>query len=264
MTDPIPVGEDDLQAHLDRRLPAERARVVEAYLAAHPDVAARLRRYCEQEAVLADALRSKLEEPVPARLRVSAILARRRGMWALPLRRTAAVVLLLGAGGLGGWYANAWTGRAGPLHAATVTAVAGFRAFSVEQHHPVEVRASERSHLVQWLSSRLRRPLTVPDLSALGFRLMGGRLLPTAHIPAAQLMYDNDRGTRLTVYVQPMGIAGTDFRYAQANGVRTVYWGERRLAFAVTARTSRAVLLAAARRIYDQMQARDPDAAAPR
>jgi len=59
---------------------------------------------------------------------------------------------------------------------------------------------------------------------------MGGGVLPPARAPAAQLMYDNDRGTRLTAYIQPMGIDGEEFRYTKQGDIGTIYWAERRLA----------------------------------
>ena len=44
MSDPRPIGEDDLQAALDGRLPPERRALVERYLATHPEAARHLRR----------------------------------------------------------------------------------------------------------------------------------------------------------------------------------------------------------------------------
>ena len=78
-------------------------------------------------------------------------------------------------------------------------ALAAHRTFAVEVRHPVEVDAAQEAHLVQWLSKRLGRPLVVPDLSATGYRLMGGRLLPAGSGAAAQLMYENGAGDRPVV-----------------------------------------------------------------
>ena len=86
---------------------------------------------------------------------------------------------------------------------------------------------------------------------------MGGRVLPTAGSPAALLMYDDDHGTRLTVYVQPMSAVGDAFRSAEQDDVRTIYWAERKLALAVTGRMPQAALLALARSIHDQMDRPD-------
>jgi anti-sigma factor RsiW len=84
---------------------------------------------------------------------------------------------------------------------------------------------------------------------------MGGRVLPTAHAPAAQLMYDDDHGTRLTVYVQPMGIDGEEFRYTQQGDIRTVVWAERRLALVVTGKMPRDAIMAVATRVRDAVAA---------
>ncbi len=257
MIDPIPIGEDDLQAYQDRCLPPERAIVVEAYLAAHPDVAQRLQQNARLEAQLAATLTTKLEEPIPSRLRIAAVAARRRRRLVAALSRVAAALLLVAAGAAGEWYAG-FRSHPEPLGAATANAVAAFHTFTVEVRHPVEVRAEDGPSLAQWLSSRLDRPVEPPDLSPEGFRLMGGRLLPTAGVPAAQLMYDDDHGTRLTVYVQPMGIDGEEFRLTRQGDVRTVYWAERRLALAVTGRTSDAMLMAVARRVHDAVGAAGP------
>ena len=57
---------------------------------------------------------------------------------------------------------------------------------------------------MQWVSNRLRQPVKLPDLSKSGYRLMGGRVVPTAHGPAAMFMYDDDHGERLVVLTRPM------------------------------------------------------------
>ncbi len=159
----------------------------------------------------------------------------------------AALLLLVAVGAAGEWYAE-FRSSPKPLGAAATNAVAAFHTFSVELRHPVEVRADDGPILAQWLSRRLGRPVT-PE----GFRLMGGRVLPTA-----QLIYDDDQGTRLTVHVQPMGIDGKKFRLTSQGGVRTVYWAVQRLALAVTGRTSEIVLMAVAQRVHDAVDAVGP------
>jgi len=254
VTVPIPIGDDDLQAYLDRRLPPERMAAVASYLAVHSGQAARLVRYAEQDAMLAAALQAKLEEPVPCRLRVAGILARQRRRRAGQVARAAAVLLVACAAGAGGWFGHAWIGGEDQLRAATENAVAAYQTFSVEVRHPVEVRAEEGAHLQQWLSNRLQRPLTPPDLATLGYRLIGGRVLPAAAVPAAQLMYDDGHGGRLTVYVQPLGIEGEEFRYTRQGDVRTVVWAERRMVLAVTGRVPQAVLMAAAQLVRNELE----------
>ncbi len=249
MTPGAPIGDDDLHAWADRQLPRDRCAAVGAYLAAHPDVASRLAGYVAQDTGLTAALRPKFEEPIPARLRIDTLLARRRSRLTGHVARAASLLLVAGLGAAAGWAGHGWTGDGSPLRVATTSAIAAYETFTVEVRHPVEVRADEGAHLTQWISNRLERPITPPDLSPLGWRLMGGRVLPTAHAPAAQLMYDNNRGTRLTVYVQPMGIDGEEFRYTQQGDIRTIVWAEHRLALVVTGKVSRDGLMAVAARV---------------
>ena len=96
----------------------------------------------------------------------------------------------------------------------------GVLTFSVESRHPVEVGANEEAHLVQWLSKRVGRKLFAPDLSALGFRLMGGRLFPADTKAAGWFMYEDGKGTRLSCYFLSADIgAETEFKYREQNGV---------------------------------------------
>jgi len=250
---PLPIGEDDLTAWVDRRLETARLGEVQRYLDAHPELAARLMRQRETDAALTEALRPVVEAPIPARLRVAPMQAaarRRRTIW---LGRVAAVALLCAASGAAGWVSRGST--AAPLQSAARNAREAFLTYTPEIRHPVEVRAEQGEHLAQWLSARLGRAIRPPDLSALGWRLMGGRLLATAGTPAALLMYDDDRGTRLTVYVQPMGVDGEEFHLLQQGEVATVLWAEPRLALAVTGRAGRTALLRVAERVRAEMLA---------
>jgi anti-sigma factor RsiW len=132
-------------------------------------------------------------------------------------------------------------------------AIAAHRTFSVETRHPVEVGANEEAHLVQWLSKRLGHRLIAPDLTALGFQLMGGRLLPADSGPAALFMYENGKGTRLTCYYLSANVGGeTEFKYREQNGTNAFYWVEDGLAYAIAANTDRDLLLKVAEIIYQQ------------
>jgi len=133
----------------------------------------------------------------------------------------------------------------------TADAISAHRVFSVELRHPVEVDVGQEAHLVQWLSKRLGRPLVVPDLSAAGFRLMGGRLLPAEDSPAAQFMYENGKD-RLTLYLRA-GIGGeTAFRYSEENGIGAFYWSDEGFGYAIAAKVDRNQLLRVAEIIYHQ------------
>jgi anti-sigma factor RsiW len=253
------ITEDDLQAWVDGRLTPAGNEAVEAYFAAHPELRERWSQYAGQREELRAALAGPAPEPIPARLCVARLMAeQRRGRYRQFARIAAAVALLI-AGGIGGWVAHdlvpGLISSASGVLASTVfdDAIAAHRTFSVEIRHPVEVGANEETHLVQWLSKRLGHQLIVPDLSALGFRLMGGRLLPADSGPAALFMYENDKGTRLTCYYLVAGVAGeAEFQFREQNGISAFYWVEDGLAYAIAAKAPRGLLLKVAEIVYQQ------------
>jgi anti-sigma factor RsiW len=83
-------------------------------------------------------------------------------------------------------------------------AAASYAVYAPDCVHPVEVRADNRAVLLEWAAQRLKRPVTIPDLAASGYRFMGGRVVATAHGPAAMFMYDDDKGTRLVLLTRAM------------------------------------------------------------
>jgi anti-sigma factor RsiW len=251
------VGEDELMAYVDGRLSPERAESVRAYLAMHPEVRERLLQYAEHRNALRAAFATQIVEPIPRRLRVARLLAERRSRrqrWFIQI--TAAICLIV-LGGIGGWAARdvvpLLVSPAPEVVARMISAdaIAAHRTFAVELRHPVEVGADQEAHLVQWLSKRLGRPLVVPDLVATGFRLMGGRLLPAEAGPAAQLMYENDRGGRLTVYLR-VGIAGETKLYQADDRLGMFYWADEGLGCAIVGEADRSLLRRAAASVYEQ------------
>ena len=247
------IGEDDLQAFIDDRLDATRRAAVEAHLDAHPELRERVAAERRQRAMLRGQLAAKFAEPVPARLRIANLRAARRKTWAGKMRLAAAAVAIFVVGAAGGWFANRLTPASAPLAATTSVAqgaTAAYRTFVVEVAHPVEVGAAQEAHLLQWLSKRLGRPLAAPDLSRFGYRLMGGRLLPAGDAAAAQLMYDDASGRRLTVYVRAASGTETAFRFQQEGDAATFAWIDQGFGFAVTATASRDELLPIAEAVY--------------
>ncbi len=259
---PGAVEEHELHARLDGRLSPERAAEVDAYLATQPEMRARLQRYVEQQGLLRAAFAEETATPIPARLRVARLLAEQRRRSYQRFARIAAGVVLLVAGGIGGWAARdvatpffpSTNPAASNARTITADAIAAYKVFSVEVRHPVEVDVGQEAHLVQWLSKRLGQPLVVPDLTAAGFRLMGGRLLPAEAGPAAQFMYENGK-ERVTLYLRT-GIGGeTAFRYSEENGVGAFYWSDQGFGYALAAKADRDLLLRLSEIVYQQMSA---------
>jgi anti-sigma factor RsiW len=194
---------------------------------------------------------SVLEEPIPARMHM------RSPAWTDYAR--AAVFIAIGlAIGLAIPYArdallgpNLTAANALPTRAARAHLV-----YASEVRHPVEVAAAERDHLVKWLSKRLDTPLKVPVLSAEGYELLGGRLLPGPEGPVAQFMYQEPSGKRLTVYVtgkthkDPV----TAFRFMQSGNVSVFYWVDKDCGYAISGEIGRPELSRVANVVYKQLE----------
>jgi anti-sigma factor RsiW len=148
----------------------------------------------------------------------------------------------------------------GPTGAAEASAPGFVRAAAIahavyvpEVRHPVEVSADERGHLVAWLSKRLGTSLPAPDLAPQGFELVGGRLLPGDAGPSAQLMYQDARGLRVTLYVARRDGAtpsDTAFRFGEVGAVSSFYWIDRDLGWVLSGELPRERLSQLATAVY--------------
>ena len=136
-----------------------------------------------------------------------------------------------------------------------------------EVRHPVEVAAAQQEHLVQWLSKRLNRPLKVPNLSAQGYELVGGRLLPGDAGARAQFMFQNAAGERITLYLGALkNLAAnipppattpdrreTAFSFSTDGPVSGFYWVDQGFGYALAGSLSREKLLQIAQAVYQQL-----------
>lgn len=244
------ISEFDLHAYVDDRLSEERRLDVQHYLATHPEDEDRVRHYQEQNKSLHALFDSVLAEPVPAQLQTP----RRR--WNALLKPAAAAALWIVVGGWLGWsLRGTYNGRsAAAINFAKQAAIA-HAVYTPEVRHPVEVTAGEEEHLVNWLSKRLGNRLKVPHLSALGYELVGGRLLPGDQGPVAQFMYQDKNGQRLTLYVRTdtKTERETAFRFAQEGNVNVFYWIDQRLSYALSGELRKDELLRIANVVYEKL-----------
>ncbi len=257
---PAPLHEDALHALVDGRLPAARVEAVDAAL--DPSAREQAEAWRQQREALQSLHRDWLDRPVPdallgaaGRLHNTRAAQRRRLAWA---GMAAGWMLAFGLGwGLHGQQAGgAMQAAAGAPPARFVRqAAVAYAVYQPEQRHPVEVAADQQEHLVQWLSKRLARPLTVPGLQAQGFELVGGRLLPGEHGARAQFMYQNAAGQRITLYLGALDGAPLEtFRFDQQGPVASFYWVERGFGYAITGELPRPALQALATVVYEQLQ----------
>lgn len=251
-----PIGPDEarLHAYADGRLSAEETRAVEAELARDPEAAARVADWRALNARLHALYDPIIDEPVPARL----LVAPREERWRVARAAAATVVWLVAGIGVGWWWRGPGVSvQVGPVAAVAERAALAHAVYVPEVRHPVEVTADQEAHLVAWLSKRLGEPIKAPKLIANGYELVGGRLLPSAPDgPAAQFMYQDASGNRITLYLKCMGdsLKGeTAFRYNSSGTVGVFTWIDERVAYALSAELPRDRHLALAEAVYRQL-----------
>lgn len=262
----LPDDEAELHAYVDGRLDAARSKAVEARLAGDEEAARRVRAWKQQRDALRTLHPEMLAAPIPPHLLHAAMQLHRRSSRLAHWQRwggMAAAVLLafgLGWGGHMQWQSRQGRGGSTPaIMSFAHQAVSAHAVYLPEVRHPVEVDASQQQHLVQWLSKRLHRQLKVPNLSAAGFELVGGRLLPGDQGARAQFMYQNAAGERITLYVGAVEGAGgkgmdeTAFRYTSEAGIASFYWVDQGFGYALSGKLPRQGLLTLAEAVYKQL-----------
>ena len=113
---------------------------------------------------------------------------------------------------------------------------------------------------MQWLSKRLGKPLKVPQLSAQGYELVGGRLLPGDIGARAQFMFQNEQGQRITLYLGAIAqksakpeAGETRFSYQADGAAPSFYWFDQDFGYALSGNVSREKLIALATLVHQQL-----------
>ena len=259
MTFQTEIAQDELMAYVDGVLDAERAQVIEQRMQEDAALMSAVLALQAQQQALRAGLDPVLEEAIPLRL----LQAGKSSRYSFQRMAAGMVWMAVGLtiGALSGGYymsqhAPQWLvqgGSATDLPSFVRQASVAYAVFAPEVRHPVEVGSGDANGLNTWLSKRLQRPIQAPDLAEAGFTLMGGRLLPgETNKPAAQFMYENRQGQRITVYLRGMAepTAETAFRFTEHSGVNTFYWVERDWGYALSGELSRQQLSQIAQRIH--------------
>ena len=138
-------------------------------------------------------------------------------------------------GGTGGWFLHA----SQQLPTVGIAALAeeakqSYAVYAPDSGRPVEIGAAETPAFVQWASRKLARPVAVPDLSAAGYRFLGGRVVPTPHGAAVLFVYDGGAGQRLTLLSRNMAVdKDAPMAVGRDGGLTTVSWARRGLGFSM-------------------------------
>jgi anti-sigma factor RsiW len=266
--DVTPIPEDDLHALVDGRLAPDAAAELRRRLSTDPKAMATVAAWQAQRAAIRDRYAGVHGREFSASLLATAERAERvharTSQWWRWGGMAASVLLAFGMGWFAGgqWRiskAGAGVAHVEPARQFAQQAAMAYAVFQPEVRHPVEVTAAQQDHLVQWLSKRLGRQLKVPMLTAQGYELVGGRLLPGDDGARAQFMYQNSAGQRITLYlgaVKP-GAGGdvreTAFRFLEDGPVPGFYWVDQGFGYAISGDLPRPALQELARVVYGQL-----------
>ena len=168
-------------------------------------------------------------------------------------RSAAGIVLALAIGAASGWWAH---GPQRPTEIArlSVEAVSAYRVFANDTADGIELRPDNRLELSASLTQKLGRSVALPDLSQLGYHLLGGRVLAAMYGPAAMLIYEDAQGNRMTIYIQPMRIGEeTPMRSVDAGVVDGYAWINRQIGYSVMSEGDRARLHSIANQVRDSV-----------
>ena len=177
-----PVTEDELHLHVDGELPAGRREAVEAWLANHPEDAARVAAWRAQaEAIRARyGARRRRAGSGPAEAS-DASCARRRSWGAIA---AAAAVAAFVVGGVAGWMARGASAAAPSQVAGVHQPTRSARTGSTSARCGIRSRSRRRRPICcRGCRGALGTTLRAPDLGAFGLKLLGGRLLPGVERP---------------------------------------------------------------------------------
>jgi len=153
-----------------------------------------------------------------------------------PLSAIAASIAILAFGVMIGWLGRGAAPQNTEISVAGLVqeAITAHAVYTADASRPVEIRADQEELLIGWLSKRVGERLSAPDLSAKGYDLVGGRLLPSSDGPAAQFMYENAQGLRITLFAaRSDGSLMAEFTFQENGKTNSFYWQDEKLRYAL-------------------------------
>jgi len=244
----------ELSAWMDREIPVDRARRIEAHIGACEHCASIVAAYRANDraardlfARLADESPERPAERVLERARASRVRQRRTGAAAATVAALALAATLL-------------SGLLRPTQSPSAPATlahSAIQAHALYAPDPSRADAATQSPggLAGWLSDALGRPLGTPGLERMGYRLVDARRVPANPGPAAVLQYRGPDGHRITCYfAKRPGNTDAGMRYLRDKSVGAFYSVDDGLAYAVVGDIGRAALRTIAREAYESIE----------
>ncbi|PTT26213.1 anti-sigma factor [Pseudomonas sp. HMWF021] len=220
----MPPSENDLHAYVDHQLsPAER-RVIDAWLANHPEQAAKVHAWQQDAQQLRVALSGALQQPGNPALDPALIRQRRKHRSRRHLASAAVLLMAVSVGGFSGWQAREMTLVHAPLP--MTDALQAYRLIAEQGILPADYRVEGTGDMQHWLDRYFRQASRLPDLTGAGFQPVSARLLSTDEGPAAMVLYEDRNGHKVSFYVRPPGPNNTFLpRGSRSDGdLQADYW----------------------------------------
>ncbi|MBT2339135.1 MULTISPECIES: anti-sigma factor family protein [Pseudomonas] len=199
----MPPSDNDLHAYVDRQLSEADRRLVDTYLANHPDVAARVRAWQQDAQHLRSAFSGALQQPANPALDPAMIRQRLKHRSRRYMASAAVLLLAVSVGGFSGWHAREMTllSSAAPM----ADALQAYRLFAQQGLLPADFQTGDARSMQDWLDRYFTQANRLPDLSGAGFKPVSGRLLSTEQGAAAMVVYQDPSGEKISFYVRPPG-----------------------------------------------------------
>lgn len=238
------IRESDIHGFVDGELDPTRRCEVVAYLEAHPGEMHRVRQFMAQKAAVAEALRVADDAQRDETERLGRQLAERlvhRPTWIRYRPRAAAVAaaVLFTALGWSGSRLSQWMQETSVPEMVESAALA-HDIFADDRLRPVELPASKAGEMTTWFSAHLGERMQIPDLADVGLKLVGGRLLSSDDGPLVQLLYEDGKGRRLTLYLSTQETEEDDpLEVVRLDDVNAGYWQEGDILYAIVAKTAK-------------------------
>ncbi|MBN2974496.1 anti-sigma factor PrtR [Pseudomonas fluorescens] len=219
----LPPSERDLHAYVDHQLLESDRRVLETWLAAHPDVATQVHAWQQDAQLLRASLSGALQQPANPNLEPALIRQRIRHRSRRHFATAAVLLIAVSLGGLGGWHAREAT-QSSLLPMAD--AMQAFRLFAQDGVLPADYNAEDSSTMQAWLDRYFNQAHRLPDLSPSGFKPVSGRLLSTEQGAAAMVLYQDAQGRHISFYIRPPGPNNGFLPRGSrtADGLQAQYW----------------------------------------
>lgn len=258
------IQEDDLHAYVDNQLSEEKRLAVEALMRNDPNIAAQIHQWQLQNTAISEYFDKESFDDIPEKLNLNKIknnenllhISKKKPQVQRWFYAMAASVFLMIGSGVSGWFAHSIFEPVQPnVPTFANMAISAYEVFSVEVLHPVEVGAEKKEHLVKWLSKRIDHPIKMPELENYGYKLLGGRLLSMQKgRAAAQFMYENQQGKRITLLVSKSPVYKDHaFLFKNENSVNSYYWMDSNVAYSVSGEMAQKNLHNLSQGIYQQI-----------